>query len=354
MPETLLALPEQPADVPFPTESWPRRDDGLPPTAADLVDQLFADTDAYGQTYGLVLVHRGAIVAERYAGELVHFDRPSEPVEATTKLHSWSMAKSILHAVVGILVRDGRLDLDAPAAVPRWHQDPDDPRGEITLQQMLEMRDGLDFMESYTVDGASDVVTMLFGDGQADMAGYAASKPLAHPPGTFWNYSSGTSNIISRIAGDVIGGGEAGMRAFLDDELFGPLGMRSVDPRFDESGTFVASSSVYAPVTDFARFGLLYLRDGVWDGKRLLPEGWVDHARQPVSWDADEERWYGRHWWAWADDLGTFWANGYEGQCVKLVPALDLMIVRLGKTPEEHKQDFAAWRAAVRDAFRPS
>ena len=131
-----------------------------------------------------------------------------------------------------------------------------------------------------------------------------------------WNYSSGTTNIVARIAGDVVGGGADSMRTFLQDRLFGPLGMASASPRFDDAGTFIGSSFLYATAQDFARFGYLYLRDGTWDGARLLPEGWVDHARAPVPVPATEEFGYGAHWWLWREYPGAFAAHGYEGQYV--------------------------------------
>jgi CubicO group peptidase (beta-lactamase class C family) len=344
-------LPPQPAEVPWPTADWPVGD---PPDGVDvaaLADELFADPSTYGDTYALAIAHEGRLVFERYGGTLTHFDREAEPVEASTRLLSWSMAKSILHAAIGVLVRDGRLELDAPAPVDAW-QGAGDPRRSITIQQLLEMRDGLDFREEYAIGGGSDVVEMLFGAGADDVAAYAASRPLAHEPGSFFNYSSGTSVILSRVVGDAVGGGEEGMRAFLSAELFEPLGMRSADPRFDDAGTFIGSSYVYATARDFARFGLLYLRDGVWDGRRLLPEGWVDHGRVARSHDEEGDRYYGSHWWSFGDDLETFFANGYEGQTITCVPPLDLVVVRLGKTPEALKDNFTRWRRAVPEAFR--
>ena len=132
------------------------------------------------------------------------------------------------------------------------------------------MRDGLDFNEVYDDATVSDVVEMLFGEGQADMAAFAAARPWRHPPDTVFNYSSGTSNIVSGIVARELGPGEP-YRRFLHERLFGPLGMRSADPRFDEAGTFLRSSFVYATAPDYLRFGLLYLRDGVWEGRRSCP-----------------------------------------------------------------------------------
>jgi CubicO group peptidase (beta-lactamase class C family) len=268
-------------------------------------------------------------------------------------LLSWSMAKSVLHAAVGLLVGEGRLDLDAPAAVPEW-ADPGDPRHAITLRQLLAMRDGLNFVEDYVDGGVSDVIEMLFGRGQADMAHFASDRPLAAPPGTRFNYSSGTSNIVSGVVARTVGPGEPYAR-FLHSRLFGPLGMASADPEFDEAGTWVGSSYLRTTARDYASFGLLYLRDGVWDGFRVLPAGWVDYARTWVSADHEDDSPYGAHWWGVAGDtLGTFRASGYEGQSITLCPALDLMVVRLGKTPLEREPNLVPWRVAMVEAFARS
>jgi CubicO group peptidase (beta-lactamase class C family) len=346
----LVALPRQPAGVDWPTEDWPEGE--LPPSVdlAPLLDAVFDNDGPLAETFAVLVVHGGRVVAERYQGALEHFDRPPTPVTAETPLLSWSMAKSVLHAVVGLLVGDGRLDLDQPAAVAEW-ADPGDPRRAITLRQLLAMRDGLDFVEDYEDDRVSDVMQMLFGDGQADMAHFAADRPLAAPPGTRFNYSSGTSNIISGVVARTVGPGESYAR-FLHGRLFSALGMTSADPEFDEAGTWVASTYLRASARDFARFGLLYLRDGMWDGVRLLPPGWIDYARTWTSVDPEDDNPYGAHWYGVAGDtLGTFRAAGYEGQSITLCPPLDLMVVRLGKTPLERKTNLVPWRAAIVQAF---
>jgi CubicO group peptidase (beta-lactamase class C family) len=245
-----------------------------------------------------------------------------------------------------VCVRDRVLRVDDPAPVPEWAGD---ARSAITLDHLLAMCDGLDFVEDYVDAGRSDVIEMLFGAGQADVAAFAVGRPLAHEPGTVWNYSSGTTNIVARIVGDVVARragvrtpAERGraVRAFLRDELFAPIGMRSADPRCDEAGTFIGSSFVYATARDFARFGLLHLRDGEWDGRRLLPEGWCEHARTPAMAPvpADEGE-YGRHWWLHtaAGVPGGFGAHGFEGQYTIVAPDRDLVVVRLGKTPADRR-----------------
>lgn len=347
----LLPLPSQPAGVAWPNETWP---EGAlapgPATAlAPLLDEAFDDSSPIATTYAVVIVQHGRLVYERYHGALEHFDRPPTPVTADTALLSWSMAKSVLHAVVGLLVGDGRLDLDAPAPVPEWAEAAD-PRHVITLRDLLAMRDGLEYLEEYDSEDPA-ALRMLFGDGSADMAHFAAGLPLAVPPGTRFNYSSATSNIVSGVVARTVGPGEPYAR-FLHSRLFAPLGMASAEPEFDEAGTWAASSFLRATARDYARFGLFYLRDGVWDGARLLPVGWVDYGRTLVSTDEDGEP-YGAHWWGVAGDnpLGTFRAAGYEGQSISICPPLDLVVVRLGKTPDERSDNLAPWRVAMVQAF---
>ena len=351
----LVTLPPQRRGVPWPTEVWPRGDLPAGVDLAPLLEEVFDDESPLAVTYAVLVVHRGRVVTERYHGALEHFDRPPTPVTADTPLLSWSMAKSVLHAAIGLLVGDGRLDLDAPAAVPEWTA-PDDPRHGITLRHLLAMRDGLAFTEDYTDDRVSDTIQMLFGDGQPDMAHFAADHALAAPPGTRFNYSSGTSNIVSGVVARTVGPGEPYAR-FLHSRLFGPIGMAGADPEFDEAGTWVGSSYLRATARDFARFGLLYLRDGVWDGRRVLPEGWVDYGRTMVTADPDGTP-YGAHWWGQTGDtlatlnpLGVFRASGYEGQTITICPALDLVLVRLGKTPLEREEMLPPWRAAMVQAF---
>ncbi|GAC1320831.1 MAG: hypothetical protein NVSMB12_20720 [Acidimicrobiales bacterium] len=338
----LLPLPAQPEGVAWPTREWPTG-----PSTASLeavVDEAF-DSRQLSETLAVVVVEGGRIVSERYAGALARFDGPPIPVEVGTTLTSWSMAKSVLHAIVGMLAAEGRLTLDEPAPVPGWAGD---DRRAITVRHLLEMRDGLDFTEDY-VDGGSDVIEMLWGSGASDVAGFAAAKPLAAPPGQRFSYSSGTTNIISGVVARVLGPGEAYAR-FLTSRLFAPIGMTSATPGFDEAGTWIASSFCYATARDFARFGLLYLRDGVWDGRRLLPAGWVDEARTQTGIDEEGLR-YGAHWWVLDDGRGTFQAVGYEGQRITVCPALDAVVVRLGKTDAAHYPDLRAWVGRTLDAL---
>jgi CubicO group peptidase (beta-lactamase class C family) len=195
---------------------------------------------------------------------------------------------------------------------------------------------------------------MLFGQGKEDVAAFAAGFPLAHPPGGFFYYSSGTTNIVSRCLAEGLGARGAHFEAFMRARLFEPLGMCSATPKFDDAGTFIGSSFCFASARDFARFGLLYLRDGVWEGRRLLPEGWVDYARTPTFQQpgAEADGRYGAHWWLDIGGPGSFSANGYDGQFTVCVPDLDLVFVRHGATPLEKKDALKAWIGEVIGCFR--
>jgi CubicO group peptidase (beta-lactamase class C family) len=351
----LVPLPAQPVGVPWPTSAWPEAslddlvgEDRAGKVAAAVSD-LRADSSRYGETHALLVVVGGRLVVETYGGALGRLDGPPLPVAADTLLLSWSLAKSMLHSIIGMLVVRGLLDIEAPAPVPAWSV-PGDPRAGITLRHLLEMRDGLAFAETYGGPDGSDVIAMLFGEGRDDVAAYASARPLAHPPGTVFNYSSGTTNILSAVVGDLLGGEQA-MREFLTDELFAPLGMRTAAPRFDAAGTFVASSYVDAIARDFARFGLFALRDGVWEGRRLLPVGWMDHGRALRSVDPTDGRGYGAHWWVADDDAGGFWASGFDGQFILCVPSADAVVVRFGRTPEANYPELRSWRDQVTAAL---
>ena len=338
----LIPLPTQPNDVAFPAAQWPEAE---PPDSVDserlaeLLDLAAGQPAEFGITWATVVVHRGQIVGECYGPE----------IEADTTLISWSMAKSVVHAFVGMLVAEGHLDLSAPAPVPEW-ADPNDPRHAITLDQLLRMASGLEFVEDYVDEATSHCIEMLFGEVNANTAAYAASLPSIAPPGAVFNYSSGTTNIVSRLVAERIGQTVEAQQDWMTRRLFEPIGMTSAEPKFDDTGTFVGSSFLYATARDFARFGLLYLRDGVWDGQRLLPEGWVDYARTLSSANDDGTR-YGAHWGLRPDGRGSFLCQGYETQRIRCVPANDLVVVRLGKTPVDCGPNVDAWIDEIVELF---
>ena len=335
LPQVVPSAAPQPVGVPWPTREWPTAEP--PARLAEVVAAAFEDP-GLAETYAVLAIKGGTLVAERYGGELPSFVHPPTPVRADTPLVSWSMAKSVLHAAVGLLVDDGRLDPDAPADVPEWPVG--DPRSTITLRQLLQMRDGLSWVEDYEDETVSDVIEMLFGAGKDDVAAFAANRPLADAPGGSFNYSSGTSNIVARIVGRVVGPGQA-TAAFLRDRLFAPIGMGDAVIKLDDVGTFVASSFVYCTARSMARFATLYLRGGEWDGTRLLSRVWVDDAQRPTSEDVLASTYYSHHWWL--DGTGTYWASGYEGQRAIITPADDSIVIRYGRTPEERYPALRAW-----------
>jgi CubicO group peptidase (beta-lactamase class C family) len=336
----LVPLPLQPANVPWPTDTWPTAP--LPaPIDTTQLERALAVVGArhreLGETRAVLVVLGGRVVVERYAPGF----------GADTPLISWSMAKSITHALLGIAVRRGLVDIDRPMGNPHWSSD--DPRAAIPWRMWSNMIDGQEYREIGVGNQAkNDAARMLFGEGRRDVAAFAAALPLAHAPGTHWNYNSAGINLIADALGRVFAPGagpdqrRARMAAVLRDELFDPLGMRSVQPEFDAAGTFVGSAFTFATARDYARFGLLYLRDGVWNGRRILPQGWVDFARTktPVD-DCDV---YGAGFWitpasgtgkpmhalAAGGPRDLFVAQGHEGQLIVMVPSKDLVVVRLG------------------------
>ena len=298
-------------------------DRGLLETALDLAF-FEPDPKHLRRTRAVVVVHKGQIVGERYAPG---FDQ-------NTPLIGWSMTKSVMHALVGVLVKEGKLSLTGRVQAPEW-QEATNGRSIITVAHLLQMTSGLDFDEDYT-DPLADVTYMLLR--VPDMAGYAARKKLVTEPGSQWSYSSGTTNILSRVMRHAVG--DSDYPSFPRRALFEPLGMESAVIEPDESGSFVGSSYMYATARDWAKFGLLYLRDGIWNDQRILPEGWVRHATTPAP--GAPAHAFGAHFWlmipneyATGGDASrlpddAFHAAGHEGQFVTIVPSRDLVIVRLG------------------------
>lgn len=317
--------------APEPTLPWPR---GLAPAPENdsletVLEAAFAEPDPHyaRNTKAIVVIHKGRLVAEKYA----------TGIDAETPLPGWSMTKSVINLLIGVLVHEGKLSVMQAAPVPAWQEDTGDPRGAITIDELLRMSSGLEFDEEYSVYG--DVTRML--SVEPDAAGFAASKPLVAEPGAIWSYSSGTSNILAGIIRQTVGGYLQEYYDFTQQGLFLPLGIHTATMEIDNNGTFIGSSYMYASARDWARLGQLCLQDGVWQGRRLLPEGWIGYSTTPTP--NNPLRNYGAHFWLNADPedsrrqrtwptlpADAYSMNGFQGQRVIVVPSKDLVVVRLG------------------------
>jgi CubicO group peptidase (beta-lactamase class C family) len=293
------------------------------------VDEAFTEPDPtrLRRTRALLVVQDGRIVAERYAPGF----------SAATPLPGWSMTKTVTGVLIGALVQAGKLAPEQKDLVPEWHH-AGDARAEITLNQLLRMTSGLHFSENYG-DPLEDVALMLFA--RADGAAFAIDKPLDVAPGTQWRYSSGTTNILSRVIRNTIGGSEQDYLTYPRRALFDRVGMRSALIEPDSSGTLVTSSFMYASARDWALLGQFLLQGGNWNGERLVPDGWVKYmvSLTPQSKNGD----FGAHLWVKVPHpfngsasersrvpSDAFHAVGYEGQFVSVIPSRRLVVVRLG------------------------
>ena len=318
------------------TIAWPYGDkiaDSFP-TAINKIKLNAAVDNAFTEPYpgkkqrtrAVIILYNGQLIAEKYA---TGFNK-------NTKMYGWSMAKSFTAALIGTLVQEGKLNVRQPAPVPEWNN-PKDPRHAITLENLLQQTSGLDFKEDYSK--ASDVTNMLYK--KDDMAAYAASHSLAHDPGTVFNYSSGNSNILSRIIRHTVG--EKEYAAFPANALFHKIGIYHTSFEPDASGTYVGSSYINGTARDYARFGLLYYNDGIWNGERILPIGWVKQTQTSSA--ANTLKNYGYQFWLNGFDekhplqkayshvpADMFYCDGYGYQFIYIIPSKKLVVVRLGLT----------------------
>lgn len=299
---------------------WPQGH-GVEAAAEPALNTILDDAALTGPGMrAVVVVKNGRIIGERYG----------EGFSAGTPLLGWSMTKTINAAIVGTLIKAGKIHLDAAGLLDAWRND---ERARITLADLMAMSSGLAFNEDY--GDVTDVTRMLFLE--PDMARFAASKPLEGGVGQTFNYSSGTGAILSRLWQDAAGGDAL---AWPRKSLFQPLGMTSAVLEADESGTYAGSSYLYATGRDWARFGQFLLQDGVWDGAELLPAGFVSWMREPAPASGGE---YGRGqlWLRGPGGPGagpvlpadTVWLIGHDGQSMAIVPSKQLVVLRLGLTP---------------------
>jgi len=273
-------------------------------------------------TRALLVLYKGKIVAEKYAAGFT----------LRTRQPGWSMAKGIENALLGILVNAHRLNIDAPAPVAAWKND---PRNSITTSDLMHMSSGLHYASS--PNSPSDLTEMLFM--QNNMAAFAQQALPEHPPGRVFHYADASANILSAMERSILG--DSAYYRLPYEKLFYKTGMYSALLEVDGSGNFVGSSYCYATARDWARFGLLYLNDGVWNGERILPPGWVQFTRKPSGAINNEKKGeYGALWWLNAVGKNglrkfphvpadAFACQGYEGQFVWVVPSRQLVVVRL-------------------------
>jgi len=268
------------------------------------------------KTRSLLIMHKDSLIFERYA----------KGYDENTEMLGWSMTKSIMNTWVGMMVKDSLLDIANKGLFTEWAND---DRKNISLNDLLHMESGLEWAEVYS--DVSTATKMLYDS--EDNGGVALKQPLEYTPGSYWEYSSGTSNIISKYLRNQFSNYDDYL-SFPHERIFQKLNMDDTFMEVDESGSYIGSSYCYATTRDWARFGTLYLRDGVWNGERLLPEGWIDYTKTPA---VNSDGIYGAHFWTNAGasyykdaPADMYSANGYEGQRVFIIPSKDLIIVRMG------------------------
>ncbi|HLN74738.1 MAG: serine hydrolase domain-containing protein [Methylococcaceae bacterium] len=286
---------------------------------ARITQKLMQEKGYNGNAFAFMVVHKGIPIVEAYQPQF----------NSKTRFQSWSMAKSITNALVGLMVKEDKMQLMQPVNLPQWQND---DRKHIKLNDLMQMQSGLKWNEDY--GNRSDVTLMLYNE--PDFARYTYSRPLEFPVGSKWLYSSGSTNIISYLIRKAINN-DADYYAFAKSRLFDKIGMTSALFEVDASGTQVGSSYLYATARDYARFGLLYLQDGMFNGGRILPEGWVKYTTTPGSGNKGE---YGALFWlnkskyfpSAPEDM--FSCNGHEGQHIFIIPSKELVIVVLGYSPK--------------------
>jgi len=358
-PAPVSLPPHTPASSLLPDIAGPEVVEPRQPALKQALDRAFAETTEppHRNTKAVVVVRDGRVIAERYA--------PGYGID--TQVIGWSATKSVTNALIGILVRQGKLALDGPAPIAAW-ADLRDPRHAISVDNLLRMNSGLDIGESMTANAGTAFdpsAYMVFG--VRDMAAFAERAPLKAAPGSWWNYTNGNTILLSKLIRDNAGGDAASVLGFARRELFDKLGMHHVTLEFDAVGTPIGSSYMLASARDWARFGLLYLNDGVAGGERLLPPGWVDYSAAPTT--GSERYGYGAGFWTNRGDgegqryriahgvpRDAFMARGTAGQYIIIVPSQRLVVARFGSafTPRDDMDVVARLVADVIAAGQPS
>jgi CubicO group peptidase (beta-lactamase class C family) len=322
------------------------------------IDDLFT-MEGLGETRAVVVMANGKLAAERYG----------PGYDKDTRFISWSMAKTVTGVLIGMLIADGKLSLDAPAPVPLW-QRPGDPRAEITLRHLLQMRSGLRHTEAGDPPYESSEVRMLFLDGRDDMARWASEQPLEAEPGDKFEYSSNTSVILADIAARALTDSDApdarrqAVADYLQVRLFGPLGMTSMVPEFDASGTMIGGSLMHASARDWAKFGeFLRLKGRAPSGEQLVPQRWVEAmvTPSPASPHYGFQTWLnrpipgaepGQHpLFPTRAPTSLFSLIGHMGQYVLVSPEQRVTLVRLGHSDSAQRPPMLQQAADVLDLY---
>jgi hypothetical protein len=308
------------------TIPWPLGDI-IPDTATgidmkaieDITRKVIVDNSYNGNAFAFMVLHKGIPVSEAYKPD---FDK-------NTRFLSWSMAKSFTNALIGILVRQGKIDINQPAGIEEWKGD---ERNKISVNDLMQMQSGLDWNEDY--GNRSDVTLMLHCE--SDMAHYAIAHSGFRPAGSLWYYSSGTTNIVSYLIRKQFPDDNR-YYSFAHEELFNKTGMADAIFEVDPAGTVIGSSYLYATARDYARFALLYQNDGVFNGERILPEGWVNYTVSEAS--ASDGRYGSFFWLNRGRDLPSvpedmYACQGHDGQRIFILPSQELIIIVLGYSPK--------------------
>jgi len=286
---------------------------------AQITRKLMVQNSYNGNAFAFMVLHKGMPVAESY--------KPA--FNSKTRFQSWSMAKSFTNALIGSMVKDGGLDISASVSLPEWEQD---ERQKITINDLMQMQSGLEWDEDY--GARSDVTVMLYCEN--DFARYTFDRPLEVPTGSTWNYSSGSVNVLNYMMRKHMNN-DARYYNYVHTNLFDQIGIRNAVFEVDPAGTQVGSSYLYATARDYARFGLLYLQDGLFNGQRILPEGWVNYTTSTAPHSNGA---YGSLFWlnrnrfypSLPEDMYS--CNGHDGQRIFIIPSKEMVVVVLGYSPK--------------------
>ncbi len=328
-------LPKDPDSIYWPMGSKMR--DTVPPGVN--LKKLNAAMDSafnQGNTRAVVVAYDTVFMREKYA----------KGFNKKTRILGWSMTKSITCSLIGILSKEGKLNVNDPAPIKEWAND---SRKKIRLTDLLHQSSGLQWDENYS--DISDVTVMLYH--KANMAKFVIKKPAIYPPDSVWYYSSGNTNVVSEIIRRTIGNNQKYWN-FPRKVLFNKIGMRSAVLETDASGNFVGSSYCFATPRDWARFGLLYLQNGTWQGKQILPKGWVKYVTTPARKSHNQ---YGAQFWLNKGTHevkgypGIYYCDGFHGQRVFVIPSKDLVIVRMGLN-SKGQFDFDKFVTSILAAFK--